>query len=587
MHENTLHFTDIVGIGQTQTISFFHYDEKDISPMEIAESDFILKNILGEGGMGVVYCAEQQSPKRDVAVKTPKLKNKSIAQLLLREAHLTGKLEHPNIIPIYLVRQKTPSNVEIIMRKLDGQSMQEQVLGNIDLSILLQALVSVCHALEYAHSMNIIHRDIKPENIMMGSYGEVYLMDWGIALDLDKADEFEAVFVGSPAYMAPEMTISTDKITPACDIYLLGSTLHQILTGNPRHMGNTLYDNIELSQSSSPYDYSHKVPKYLGDICNWACQKNPEDRPKDVGEFRKALEGFFNLQEAENYIHAGQGLLKLLQKHASSSEVEEQTLLSEYYQARFAFQQALPFPTHREEAEHGITETKHAMLRIAIQRKELQLATAIVSEVEALPDNLAEEFYILQEMVASKKSEYKKLRTTYDKGIIHKEGKQIGKTLLVSIILLISSVTIYDFYNNAVINGERLLISSGTLAVVINTVLYFNRNLRHNAYHRRLQSTLGFGSVLLVLFALCGAYLDIDGNNIMRTFLGIVGITFANTFPVMRRGWIVGLFCAISIPFSSFFPEFTHPLFMASGLLAASLIYFQYQQVDEKSSNAP
>lgn len=581
MHENTLHFTDIIGIGQTQTISFFHYDEKEISPMEPVESDFILKNILGEGGMGVVYCAEQQSPKREVAIKTPKLKNKSIAQLLLREAHLTGRLEHPNIIPIYLVRQKTTSNVEIIMRKLDGQSMQEQILNKMDLNTLLHALISVCHALEYAHSMEIIHRDIKPENIMMGSYGEVYLMDWGIALDLNKADEFQAVFVGSPAYMAPEMTISTEEITPACDIYLLGSTLHQILTGNPRHMGTTLYDNIELSQLSSPFDYNHETPKYLGDICNWACQSNPDDRPKEVGEFRKALEGFFNLQEAENYIHAGQQLLKHLQEHASSTELEEQTLLSEYYQARFAFQQALPFPTHKEAAEIGITQTKNAMLQIAIQRKELQLATAIVSEVEVLPDDLDEEFYKLQEMVASKKSEYKKLRTTYDKDIVHNEGKLIGKTLLVSIILLITSVTVYDFYNNAIINGERLLISSGTLAVLINTVLYFNRNLRHNAYHRRLQSTLGFGSILLVLFSLCGAHLNIDGNNIMRTFLGIVGITFANTFPVMKRGWIVGLFCAISIPFSTFYPEFTHPLFMASGLLAASLIYFQYKQIDE------
>ena len=582
MPEQTIHFSNILVSSQLDTVGFDSYPQES-DPIEIADLDFELQEVIGKGGMAEVYEAIQSEPKRSVAIKVPKDHAPQNIKLMLLEAHLTGRLEHPNIVPIYLLRRTKDHEVEIVMRKIEGHSMLESIEQGLDLEPLLHALIQVCYALEYAHSKGVIHRDIKPSNIMLGNFGEVYLMDWGIAFDPERVLNHSDMVVGTPAYMAPEMLDPDLSISPSSDIYLLGSTLHHILTGEVRHNGQSVEENMELAMISSPAVYAPSIPKYLGDLANWACRQDPKDRPTSVTQFRTHLEAFFSLHEAENYITAGLKLLAELQSLGDSTD-SKQLALSDYHKALFAFEQARTFPSHEAQASQGIIETNQSMLSLAIQNKELQVAKVIYESCTELTAELETRYQALVQEINSKKEAYQKLHQAYDQGHIRKEKYWLSQIMLLVVMSLIAGVTLYDFFYKPEITGVRLLITMTILSASINLFIFANRDLRFNEHHLRLQTTLGFGSFLLVIYSGVGAYLHIDGDSIMLGFLGIVGLAFTNTYPFLRHGYIIGLFCLVSIVISAIYPEYTHSLFKLSGLLSTILFFFQNRR-DERAAD--
>ena len=143
----------------------------------------------------------------------------------------------------------------------------------------MNILRQVCNGLEYAHSKGVIHRDIKPENIMVGSFGEVYILDWGIAVADFDLPQFPNALVGTPSYIATEMLSGDPQdVDQRTDVYLLGATLHHILTGESRHKGATIADVLEAAKESKPYAYDYQTPKILADLVNEACHPNPDER---------------------------------------------------------------------------------------------------------------------------------------------------------------------------------------------------------------------------------------------------------------------------------------------------------------------
>src|SRR5262249_53205231 len=138
----------------------------------------------------------------------------------------------------------------------------------------------------FAHSRGVIHRDIKPENIMVGGFGEVYLLDWGIAATV--GDGHSHTLVGTPAYLAPEMVLG-EPLTAQTDVYLLGATLHEILTGRTRHAGSTVMEVLHLAAQSTPFQYDASIPDELARLCNRATARAPKDRPASAAELREAL----------------------------------------------------------------------------------------------------------------------------------------------------------------------------------------------------------------------------------------------------------------------------------------------------------
>lgn len=284
-----------------------------------------LGEATGHGGMGQVWIARDLDLNRRVALKTLKPKfaaNKAVLERFLREAQITGQLEHPNVIRVYelsrshadqrpyfsmqLIRDKRTLKVAI---REYHEARRAGVECAVELNALLSAFVAICQALAYAHSRGVLHRDLKPQNVMLGRYGEAIVIDWGLAkfetqteqnltisqidvTDKDQAEDTQSGQVlGTPAYLPPEQASGKlELVDSRSDIYGLGSILFEILVGHPPHQqlkGQTIngfLDGIVGNPSPVARQLEPSVPAALDVICSKAIAKNREDR------YQKALD---------------------------------------------------------------------------------------------------------------------------------------------------------------------------------------------------------------------------------------------------------------------------------------------------------
>ncbi|MBW2454879.1 MAG: protein kinase, partial [Deltaproteobacteria bacterium] len=330
---------------------------------ETTSPQFRLGAILGEGGMGVVRLAEQLALGREVAVKSlhAHAEDEGDAPQLLREARVTGSLEHPNVVPIYALGRDADGRPLIVMKRIEGMSWQH-ILDDADektrhseehLREHIGILKQVCLAVQFAHSKGIIHRDLKPDNVMIGAFGEIYLVDWGIAVSagptsvagLPRARDVSTI-EGTPAYLSPEMAAGEgEAIDERSDVYLLGGILHQIMTGELPHNGDTIVAVLIHAFASKPATYGDHVPRELVGICHQAMARFNDDRYPSAAAFAEALAEFIRHRssillsdEAGKRLSA---LVELLPKTVPEDTQRSQELHTLFSECRFGFNQAL------------------------------------------------------------------------------------------------------------------------------------------------------------------------------------------------------------------------------------------------------
>jgi serine/threonine-protein kinase len=209
---------------------------------------YVMRTLLGRGGMGEVWLARDVRIDRDIAIKLMRRDRVGDASRFLREARVQGRLEHPSIVPVHdLGEHDAPY---FAMKRLTGTTLLDALTdpAKWPRRALLARLVDVCLAVEFAHQRGVIHRDLKPANIMLGDYGETYVLDWGLARIAGETDGIETrdltsgdsgsgqtvagEMLGTPGYMAPEQ-MRGDPVDHRTDVYALGCILYEILTGTP------------------------------------------------------------------------------------------------------------------------------------------------------------------------------------------------------------------------------------------------------------------------------------------------------------------------------------------------------------------
>jgi len=289
-----------------------------IEEIAVPGQRYQIGNMLGRGGMGEVVEAEDAQIGRTVAIKRMRAEAPSEKQIarFMREARIQGRLEHPAIVPVHELGRDAAGRPYFAMKKLAGTTLAQFIKEEADSpkyprQRLLRALADVCLAVELAHTRGFIHRDLKPDNIMLGDFGETYVLDWGVAKvtgEEDTAtpgvDESEPLvtaagaLVGTPGYMAPEQVHGESDVDARADVYALGSVLFEILTRQRLHpvgknaaMASTIGD-IDTRPSARRSDL--EMPPELDELTVHATKLEREDRIATARELGERIQRFLD-----------------------------------------------------------------------------------------------------------------------------------------------------------------------------------------------------------------------------------------------------------------------------------------------------
>src|ERR1043165_605307 len=282
-------FTRVI-VGEPQTRA------RRASDPHVEERRYDVGHVIGRGGMGEVLAAHDIQIGREAAIKRLHADRPTQGQLarFLREARIQGRLEHPSIPPVHEIAHDDEGRPYFTMRRLEGVTLAETLhdpKSPFPRQRLLRAFVEICHAVDLAHSQRIVHRDLKPANILLGRRGEVYVLDWGIARELDAPDAFSGIVLGTPGYMAPEQIRGERDLDERVDIYALGCMLFEILTGRPLHPRGD--SGIEHAlRGELPYDADS--PLELANACRRATQVHRTQRFASVSELGEVVQRFLD-----------------------------------------------------------------------------------------------------------------------------------------------------------------------------------------------------------------------------------------------------------------------------------------------------
>jgi hypothetical protein len=368
-----------------------------------ASGDLRVLQTLGQGGMGVVFLARQRSVGRDVAVKAIREDRRvdSARQGLLHEGWIAGRLEHPNIVPIHAIGLDEDGYPMLVMKRIEGITWSEALADpsrlpetfsrETPLRSQLGILRQLCQAVHFAHSRHVLHRDLKPDNVMLGAFGEVYLVDWGVAVSLaddgtGQLPQLSAArqVAGTPSYMAPELASGDPAAQgPHTDVYLLGAILHEILTGQLRHDGRSLYDVMIKAYVSAPFEYGPEVPADLAALANASCSKDPALRPASAEAFRQALLAYERHAASLNLTIEAEHKLDALR--AAGTGAADGAVAQVYAQigaARFGFEQALREWEDNTRAHYGLNALRVWMVTFEIAQERPDAAASLLAELE-------------------------------------------------------------------------------------------------------------------------------------------------------------------------------------------------------------
>lgn len=576
-------------------ISVDERPEGDRSPATTAggRRDYGILGTIGEGGMGRVHLARQRSLDRDVALKTLKPgATRAVADALLQEARLTGSLEHPGVIPVHALGLDETGRPMLVMKRVDGVDLAALLAdpahpawrargrSSDRLVASLEILVQVCLTLEFAHSRRVIHRDVKPENIMVGAFGEVVLLDWGIATTLGQHDP--GAFVGTPAYMAPEMALGR-PVDARTDVYLVGATLHEVVTGRCRHDGAGVVEVVRRAVDSAPVDYGPHVPEELARICNRATARDPADRHANVEELREDIAAFLRHRGARALCDAALERVSALEGALASAPAGAPPgdLAGAYRLAtegRFGLVQSLREHPADEAARAGMRRCLAAAIDLELRQGHADSADALLREMSPPDPELARRIGEVRARHTEQDRERERLaQLGRDLDPTEKAGtRTLHVAALAALSLVVAAVVVRSGQTPT---PALAVLVSGTITVVLCVALLLvRRRLLTNAFNRRVAGMVVYALVAITGHRVLNVFLRAPFGQVLSVDLVILAaMSGTSAIAMVPRLWVPTALLALAVVAIQLWPGLTVPIFalstagalMVGGLLLA------------------
>lgn len=371
----------------------------------VGDVDFQLRGAAGKGGMGIVYRSLQRSLDREVAVKQMKpdlADSESDRHKFLTEAVITGQLEHPNIVPVHELGLAGDGLPFYAMKYVIGDDWEDR-LKKLTEQENLNILIQVANAIAFAHSRNVIHRDLKPGNVRLGSFGEVLVMDWGLAARLDREGEIPPA--GTPLYMAPETALeyldhvnqqavggskprSTRRIKAGTysDIYLLGALLFKIVTGKAPHSGKTPFECLRNAAKNRIVKVERSSE--LLDIAYKAMATNPADRYRAVPEFVDALKAYQAHSQSILIARRAAEDLADVEEQKNAPGVNSTATYAIFSSAQHGFQNALDLWSENRKAKELLAKCQRHFAETAYSNGDYDLALSLLDGADEVDTEL-------------------------------------------------------------------------------------------------------------------------------------------------------------------------------------------------------
>ena len=296
---------------------------------------------IGVGGMGEVRRVRDMALNRTMAMKIMReeLVGKASAEArFIAEAQATAQLQHPGVVPVHDIGRTPDGRWYFTMKELQGQTLHE-VLWDAKHQPdrwprrrLLELLRSVAEAVAYAHSLGAVHRDLKPANVLVGAFGEVVVLDWGLVkavgvrdaeggpqpMAVDSFATRAGAVLGTPSYMAPEQASGARDVGPAADLYALGAMLYEVLAGDPPFHGDVA-SVLDQVKNEAPPPLPDGIPAELAEMCTRSLAKDPTDRPDAVSwlvdQLQRYLDGAARRARALEIVREADALQPVVEGH--------------------------------------------------------------------------------------------------------------------------------------------------------------------------------------------------------------------------------------------------------------------------------
>jgi len=540
-----------------------------------AERLEVAEDVLGVGGMSVVRKGKQTALRREVAVKElpeKSRKQEHAAIELLQEAWITGRLEHPNVVPVYDLTLDAEGRPRLVMKRIEGERWTELMrdpelvrerFGASDaMSWHLGVFMQVCHAIHFAHERGVIHRDIKPDNVMVGPYGEVYVLDWGIAVASGEGSvlpEHEGTSIaGTPPYMAPEM-IEGRKVTLRTDVYLLGGLLYELITGKPPHYGTSLKEIAKKVLISKPPIPPDTEPE-LAAVIRRALARNPADRFADAETLRRAVQELLEQREARALAQAALADLDRLEDLAAAAHTAGEDERVEVYDVfgacRFGFRAALARDPESTVAKRGLDQAMETMVELELARGNAGVAASLLAEMASAPEALSERVEEARAAEAARRAKLERIAFHHDRRVATRPRWYV--LWLLAVVWVVVPVGQWLLGAELSWSGEftRPLVYCALLLVLL---AWKTKELTANLFNRQLwgMAMTIFGAELVFSGGQWLAGLPLEASAIQDLAIRGIAIAALAIFiePVL---WIGAAASGVAFLLANRFPEYRH-----------------------------